>query len=321
MAPDESGYGVHDGIYTIVDTSDETLMAASLPMQLVRDARDRIEAKMQAASQRVYTQRDLLRTLEQDLPEWGIQIPPPPHQFLRFLLAKTSLNRVSIESPNGYRRLTRYTWGRASAHDIAASMGKGVYFCHESAMQVHGLLAAPPQTLYVNREQTLKPAYGNSLTQESITRAFTRPQRTSNYAFSFEGRTITVLSGKHTKRHGVIEMMGPEGRSLAVTNLERTLVDIAVRPSYAGGIKAVLAAFMAASDSLSVQELVATLKKLDYVYPYHQAIGFLLQRAGMNETKLQPLKDEGMDFDFFLVHGSRRLRYDSEWRIHYPSNL
>jgi hypothetical protein len=42
----------------------------------------------------------------------------------------------------------------------------------------------------------------------------------------------------------------------------------------------VLQAYTAARDRISVQVLVATLKKLEYVYPYHQVIGYLLAIPG-----------------------------------------
>src|SRR5882672_4945604 len=46
---------------------------------------------------------------------------------------------------------------------------------------------------------------------------------------------IVLLSGKHTGRLGVTKTLGPQGEQLELTDLERTLIDIAVRPTYAGG--------------------------------------------------------------------------------------
>lgn len=61
-----------------------------------------------------------------------------------------------------------------------------------------------------------------------------------------------------------------------MTKLERTLIDIAVRPNYAGGVHHVLEAYAAAKSRVSVNVLLATLQKMEYVYPYHQVIGFYI---------------------------------------------
>ena len=95
-----------------------------------------------------------------------------------------------------------------------------------------------------------------------------------------------MISGKNTNRLGVEEIVGPNSERLQVTNLERTLIDIVVRPAYAAGIIEVIKAYRAAKDRMSVNKLLEILKKLDYVYPYHQAIGFLMQQAGYPQEKL-----------------------------------
>ena len=46
-----------------------------------------------------------------------------------------------------------------------------------------------------------------------------------------------------TNALGVIEIQGSEDETLKVTGIERTLIDIAVRPVYAGGVFEVLKAY------------------------------------------------------------------------------
>jgi hypothetical protein len=173
----------------------------------------------------------------------------------------------------------------------------------------------------VNHEQTAKPKPTGTLSQEALNRAFGNNQRRSNYVFRNEDRQFTVLSGKQTGELGVIVMAGPAGETLRVTGLERTLIDIVVRPDYAGGPYQVLQAYKSAKQKMSVNTLIATLKKLDYVYPYHQAIGFYMQRAGYEVERLQRISKLPIDFDFYLAHSIREKTYDPLWHLYYPKGF
>ena len=102
---------------------------------------------------------------------------------------------------------------------------------------------------------TLRPIGGHSLsiplivlqnTQASLTALFIGKQRQSKLFYTYESLTVTMLSGKKTGKLGVESIAAASGRSFSATNLERTLVDLTVRPAYAGGIVAALECFRVA---------------------------------------------------------------------------
>jgi predicted transcriptional regulator of viral defense system len=194
------------------------------------------------------------------------------------------------------------------------------YLSHGTAVFLHGLNDQIPKTIYVNQEQSKKSGSGR-LSQERLTLAFSRRQRTSKYVYGFDGYRAVLLSGKQTGALGVAKLGGPQRETLPVTGLARTLIDIAVRPAYAGGIVQVMEAYRGARGRVGGAEMVRMLRKLDYVYPYHQAIGFLMERAGYPEGEWEKLRRLGTRFDFYLLHGMRNAKRDEKWRLFFPEGL
>jgi predicted transcriptional regulator of viral defense system len=125
-----------------------------------------------------------------------------------------------------------------------------------------------------------------------------------------------------TGQLGVIDTPGPDGRNIRVTDVERTLIDIAVRPFYSGGVFEVLKAYRLAKDKVSVNKLASFLKKMDYVYPYHQAIGFYLERSGAyKDSQINLLRKFEIRFDFYLTYQMNEMSYSKDWRLYYPKDF
>lgn len=240
--------------------------------------------------------------------------------FIEFLLREGIVQRVSLESLR-YPGFIRYALPTASPFAVALSLRRGSYLSHASAVFLHGLTDQLPQRIYANREQSAKPESESEITQRALERAFAQPQREAHYIVSGPGYEVVLLNGKQTGRLEVGALPGPQGEPLEVTKLERTLIDITVRPLYAGGVYQVLAAYRAAKERVSIGVLLATLKRLDYRYPYHQAIGFYLERAGYDEALLGRVEQLGMELDFYLTHGLRRRAHSARWRLFFPEGL
>lgn len=129
---------------------------------------------------------------------------------------------------------------------------------------------------------------------------------------------FVVVNGKRTDGLGVEDVVGFDGEVLRATNIERTLIDIVVRPAYAGGISHALDAYIGARDTVSVNRLNALLTKLDYIYPYHQSIGFLMEKAGYKESQLELMRKKGLKYDFYLAHAMKDTDFNKDWRLHIP---
>jgi predicted transcriptional regulator of viral defense system len=102
------------------------------------------------------------------------------------------------------------------------------------------------------------------------------------------------------------------------------LLDIVVRPSYAGGVFEVLKAFRNANEQnpVSANRLSNYLSRIDYLYPYHQAIGFYLTAAGnYKESQIRIFKNIPQLFDFYLAYDMQNMEYSKEWRIYYPKGM
>ena len=243
-------------------------------------------------------------------------------QFLEELLETGDLREAILRPQQaGYKDIPRYVWRGCTPLEIASTLKGRSYLSHGTAMFLHGLTEQLPRTYYVNREQSAKPSPAGPLRQANIDRAFRSRQRTSNYIFTYERNRYTLLAGKHTDDYGVIETTGPAGEPQRVTDPARTLVDIAVRPVYAGGVVEVLHAYRAARESVTIQGILDTLDAVDHMYPYHQAIGFYMQRADYPKRDLDRLRERGVEHDFYLTHKMPEPAFDESWRVFHPEGL
>jgi hypothetical protein len=270
---------------------------------------------------RILRRSEVELILDDHREEWQLPATMSRDKFIEYLLDHKVFTQVRLAFP--YRPEIRYVWGDVSVYELALSLSPNSYLSHYTAMFLHGLTEQSPKTVYVNSEQTEKPQSELELTQEGIDRAFKGKQRVTKKVAPYKKQTLCVLNGKQTGQLGVVDFQGADGKTLRVTGIERTLIDIVVRPYYSGGVFEVLKAYRNARESVSVNKLVATLTNMEYVYPYHQAIGFYLSRADYKEAQLDLLRGLPMRFDFYLSHQMKRddADYSPEWRLFYPKGF
>jgi hypothetical protein len=283
--------------------------------------------------QKVFLRTDFARILAAQASEWSAPKSLTPSRLITVLFKRGSLKDIELiltrtldasaeREPSERRKaLTRYAWRTPSPYSIGVSLRSGAYLSHASAVFLHGLTDEVPKTIYVNKEQSAKPIGTQTLTQDAIDRAFKNRQRQSTYIFEHESYRYILLSGKNTNRLEVSEMSLQDGALVSTTKLERTLIDIAVRPLYAGGVFEVTKAYSAARERVSAATLIATLRKLDYTYPYHQAIGYYMERAGFSGSQLDRLRSIGLQYNFYLANAMPSPHFVPEWKLWVPDGL
>jgi predicted transcriptional regulator of viral defense system len=286
----------------------------------LRSAKPQIEKLFNRLDRKVFKRMDISALFTEFKKPWKIPSDTRISTIEEFLLEDLPLREIIFESSYG-KGERRFIWSNPTPYEVAASIKPKAYFSHGSAVFLHGFSNSVAQVVYLNQEQSPKPKAKGHLTQERLDQAFSNRQRQTNLKYNYEDYEIAIISGKNTKNLGV-EETNYQKIPLNVTNLERTLVDITVRPAYSGGVFEVLKAFRKAKKSLSIDKLLAILKKLDYVYPYHQAIGFYMEKAGYPNEKLLKLLKLGIGLDFYLAHGiTKNKKYDGRWRLFYPDGL
>ena len=278
--------------------------------------------KFLSESAEIYRLIDLQKLLAHKRQEWKLPKSLSSKEFVKRLVDQQILGQTILTSDE-YRGLTRYLSDGVSDLAVALSLKEGSYLTHASAIFLHGLNNQLPSTIYTNKEQSAKPSQDVSINQKLLDDNFSNKQRESKYIYRYRDSKIIILSGKNTGRLEVIGIKDQFDKLLPVTSIARTLVDIAVRPNYGGGVYQVLEAFKGARDHVSVSSILSVLKKLNYKYPYHQAIGFYMSQAGFPTAQTDKVRKLGLNFDFYLDYGIPKTNreYVKEWRLFVPKGF
>lgn len=271
----------------------------------------------------VLKERQIAAFLSQERTGWRLAQSTTVDAFILFLVKSGRLQKHRFDFPN--RPETLYVWGDVPTLEVLLHLKARSYYSHYTAMRFHGLTEQVPKVVYLTHERNWK-SDNAELAQEAIDAAFQRPARVSHNEFIFREQRIVLLNGAFTGELGVVEediKQGPEaGVRVRTTNVERTLIDAAVRPTYCGGVFEVAKAFVLAKEHpASVNTISSMLQKQDFAYPYHQAIGFYLERAGYRPSSLDLLRRFPREHDFYLTHDMGETTYIRDWRLHVPKGF
>lgn len=283
-------------------------------------AKSKIARYFSESLQRVFKRSEISSIFQHHQTEWKIAVSTSLQRCLSFLKEERILVEVNVDTHQSIE--VRLCGEGFSPLELAQSLKKRAYLTHFTAMYLHSITDSVPKRIYVNYEQQDKPRSNTKLQQDRIDWAFARDIRRGKNIVEFGNHSIYLINGMYTGRAGVITLDGPNEEPLATTSVERTLIDITVRPEYSGGVNEVLKAYELAHEIVSVNALVALLKRINYVYPYHQAIGFYLDKSGVySNSQIDLLSEFNMEYDFYLAHKMKETDYSDRWRLFVPNGF
>lgn len=267
--------------------------------------------------------KQLMGVLSRERAGWRLAQRTNVLDFTAFLKKHGKLREHKFEFP--HQPETLLVWGDMPTMELLLHLKPRSFYSHYTAMRIHGLTEQVPKVLYLSHERTSDTQWGSALSQAAIDAAFQRPARVSNNAAEFEDWKVQLINSANTGELGVVShevQLTPKRHfPIRVTNMERTLIDAVVRPTYSGGVFEVAKAFELAKDLVSANAIGAMLTKLKFAYPYHQAIGFYMERVGYRASALELMRRFPMEFDFYLTHDMSTTRFIPEWRLHVPEGF
>jgi len=284
-------------------------------------AKSKIERYFDTSHKQVFTLTDIRNILFSQSNAWNLPVSFTEKKFIDYLIRSSHLSIAK------FQEIERYVWRESGSlsliYELALSLKPRSYISHYSAMFLQNLTNQVPKTIYVTYDRASVLAKRNtSLSQKNIDAAFQKDERVSSKIYEYNDYRIVLISNAHNEHIGIQKHQFENGIVIPITNIERTLLDITVRQTYAGGIAEIIAAYKKATPQLQVSKLKAYMLKMQYTYPYEQAVGFCLEYAGLPETRVSIIKKIcKYEFDFYLCRNMNNPKYSGSWHLYYPNFL
>jgi hypothetical protein len=245
------------------------------------------------------------------------------------LLENGVVNSYDITAKDG-KTVTLYCsrkLDKLNPYAIAQAMFPKEYFCNLSSIYYHSLTNQVPKAIYICYEKMpAKRKFVNTVNNNELRRAFIKPHRHTKHVYTLNDYEVIVVERRARISGSGVVKSHPPGTLLPntsrVTCIERALIDAVVSPQYNGGIVSVYTYFRNARGMLNIARLIKIYRQLDFVYPYSQSIGFLLDRAGMSKHASVIYKNFPPERSFFVDHDAKTSWvYNEKWNLYYPAGL
>lgn len=241
--------------------------------------------------------------------------------YLKFEDFKKNLirDKIIIEVESSENHIAPKYWNsNSSLEEFSCNIYDGAYLSYFSALTKHQLTQQIPKTIFIsvdrkrrNKERTTT----KELEQENVDYAFSSVKKKSTESFKINNTSLVII-----RRPAFPDNVGVKKQGhVKYTDLERTLIDIAVRPEYSGGFFSVSSAYRKAGRNIDVDKLFWYSERMDFIYPYQQLFGFYLNHfADFQISELSDFSEKISHLNFYTTKNMSEFDNDLYWQINYP---
>lgn len=239
------------------------------------------------------------------------------NDFLTYCLSRDIISKKAVKGEfiKGFN-IYGINSKKPNIFDYASSLSRSSHFSHYTALFLNGLTLQIPKSIYMTNERKSPNNVINCLSQDKIDLAFSKKARVRKDFKELQGSKIYTLNGMFQEKIGVVDLV-----RYKVTDIERTLIDITVRPHYSGGVTQVLEAYKNSKGIVDIDKLYHYYVASKYIYPYHQSIGFYLEKSGFTEKDIAPFLNLERPYNFYLTYNIAMKEYSTRWNLFYPKGL
>lgn len=288
----------------------------------IRLAKDQIKNSLARRKSHTFSSYDLNQIYKKNKDKWILPKNMSIKKFISSLLYEEVIGECILNFGEE-EKATYYLYG-SHEYYVICSLMPNTYLSHGSALRIWLQLNLPEDKIFINKEQSHATSKSKAkiLSQIAIDKSFAQQQRESSVHTLYNKKRVYLLSGKNSKRLGITKYKMRNKEVFWVANLERTLIDCIVRPSYGYSPKTMIEVFKLANEKISIDLLLTYLDELNYTYPYHQATGFYLDYAGVYPKKdIDKFLGKVSEYNFYLDYGMTDTKFSEKWKIYYPLSL
>ncbi|MCP4134737.1 MAG: hypothetical protein GY754_27430 [bacterium] len=245
-----------------------------------------------------------------------------------FLKKRDSIHELKINSkihnlPEKLYHDTSLNPGSPNAFDIALSLKKKSFLTGYLVFAFLGWTEYIPTIIHVNWKRNLFKKTNSPIVNDVLQKVAFKPKKASRLRFKYNDYEIMILNGqvikKYKQQHFRLLSEIAELPDYTETYVEeRLIIESLINYHYFGGADIVWDAGIDQFLNLDLDLMYKIYKELDLIYPYANAIGYWMEKAGVSQKylrKWEKMIDYNMQFHMFMGDGERRV-WNKKWNLY-----